>query len=238
MIDERNALVKECDNPDTKRKIDAINIEIAFVEAEEIRGKLVEHFKYFSDNPEKIDISRMWKLMKKLSPTAKRNHSGKRITGAREIKTLLAKEYKERLRSRPQRPDLKVMGRRKKRIIQLKMKLAESRESPDWTMDDLDEALRKLKNNKSRDFEGYINEIFKKNVIGSDLKKSLLIMFNKLRRSKLIVEFMNWANVTTVPKKGSRVELKNERGIFRVSVVRSILMGLIYNSKYTAIDKK
>ena len=169
LIDERNALLKDCDNPDDKRKLDKLNIEIASIEAEENRGKLMENFKYFSDNPEKIDMSKMWKLMKKLwpkhgnnLPTAKRNHKGKLVTGAREIKSLLGKEYRERLRSRPLRPDLLAMGRNKRKIFQLKMKLAERRESPDWTMNDLDKALGKLKNNKSRDFEGYINEIFKK----------------------------------------------------------------------------
>ena len=49
---------------------------------------------------------------------------------------------------------------------------------------------------------------------------------------------MNFANITSVPKKGSRVELKNQRGIFRVPVVRSILMLMIYGSKYPEIDKK
>ena len=44
---------------------------------------------------------------------------------------------------------------------------------------------------------------------------------------------MKVANITTVPKKGS-----NERGIFRVSVIRSILMRLIYDSKYPEIDAK
>ena len=48
---------------------------------------------------------------------------------------------------------------------------------------------------------------------------------------------MNNANITTVPKKGPTTDLKNQRGIFRVSVVRSILMRLIYNSKYFNIDK-
>ena len=61
------------------------------------------------------------------------------------------------------------------------MKLAESNPSTDWTMSDLDRALADLKNNKSRASEGLINEIFKKEVIGSDLKKSLLLMFNKCR---------------------------------------------------------
>ena len=49
---------------------------------------------------------------------------------------------------------------------------------------------------------------------------------------------MNFANVTTVPKKGSKLMLKNERGIFRVSVIRSILMSLIYETKYFEIDSR
>ena len=91
-------------------------------------------------------MKKLWPKHGNNLPTAKRNHRGKLITGAREIKSLLAKEYRERLRSRPHRPDLKAIGRRKKRIFQLKMKLAESRESSDWTMDDLDKVLRKIIN--------------------------------------------------------------------------------------------
>ena len=39
-------------------------------------------------------------------------------------------------------------------------------------MEDLEKVLRDLKEKKSRDFEGLINEIFKLEVIGDDLKKS------------------------------------------------------------------
>ena len=126
---------------------------------------------------------------------------------------------------------------RRKIIFKLKMKLASMKQSPDWSMADLDLALSNLKNNKSRDPNGYINEIFKDGVIGENLKKSLLLMMNKLKKGKLIPKVMNVANVTTVPKKGSRILLKNERGIFRVSVLRFILMRLIYNIKYPTIDK-
>ena len=59
-----------------------------------------------------------------------------------------------------------------------------------------------------------INEIFKLNVIGDDLKKSLLVMCNNLKKQGLIPKLMNIANITSVPKKGSRVVLKNERGNF------------------------
>ena len=47
---------------------------------------------------------------------------------------------------------------------------------------------------------------------------------------------MDYANVTTVPKRGSPFLLENERGIFRVSVLRYVLMRLIYNDKYPVVD--
>ena len=65
-----------------------------------------------------------------------------------EIKTLLAKEYRERLRSRPIRPHMKSMKYRKKRIFQMKI----AKRSPDWTMKNRDDVLSKLKNNKCRDY--------------------------------------------------------------------------------------
>ena len=48
----------------------------------------------------------------------------------------------------------------------MKIKLAESKASKSWTLSDLDIALGNLKNGKSRDPDGLLNEIFKKNVIG------------------------------------------------------------------------
>ena len=113
---------------------------------------------------------------------------------------------------------------------------AKDRNTSDWTLNYLEIALAKLKNNKARDNDGLINEIFKKEVIGDDLKMSLLKMFNKMKSEGQIANFMNTANITTVHKMGSRVELKNEHGIFRVSVVRSILMRMIYNDNYPVID--
>ena len=212
-------------------------------EAEENRKVIIENFQQLSENPENIKMQEMWKLMKRIwpieaptKPTAKRNKRGKIVSSSNEIKQVLAKEYKDRLRSRPARPDLVAMKKRKRIIFKMKIKLAESRKSKPWTMIELENALSNLKNNKSRDFEGLINEIFKINVIGVDLKNSLLIMFNKLKCKKMIPNFMRFANITTVPKKGSRIEPKNERGIFRISVLRYILMRMIYNMKYPAID--
>ena len=90
----------------------------------------------------------------------------------RDIKLLLSQEYKHRLRNRPFRPDLESINLRKKKIFEIKMKIASSKRSPDWTMAQLERALSSLKKNKSRDYQAFINEIFKICVIGDNLKKS------------------------------------------------------------------
>ena len=226
------------------RELHIIDHKISLLEAQDNRKKIMSNFKCFSDNPENINMGKMWKILKKLwpkynsIPKAKKNHVGKIISKPQEIKDLMKKEYIERLRKRPIRPDMKTSLRKRKDIFIQKLELAKSKKSPEWTMKNLNLAIAKLKNDKSRDFEGYSNELFKNNVIGIDLKMSLLIMFNQIKKNCFIPKFMKCANITTVPKKGSQIELRNERGIFRVSVLRSILMNLIYERKYQEIDAK
>ena len=58
-------------------------------------------------------------------------------------------------------------------------------------------------------------------------------MFNNLKKEKFIPAFMKYANITTVPKKGSLLELENKRGIFRVDILRSILMKMMNNQNFT-----
>ena len=61
-------------------------------------------------------------------------------------------------------------------------------------------------------------------------------MFNNLKDKGEIPDFMKVATIATIPKKGSKFLLKNERGIFILSAVRTILMRLLYNTKYKIID--
>ena len=49
--------------------------------------------------------------------------------------------------------------------------------------------------------------------------------------------FMRKASVSTIPKKGSKLLLKNERGIFIVNCLRSILLRLIYYSKQPMLEQ-
>jgi hypothetical protein len=140
LINKRNSLVGMKKN---MKQVEDLNKAISEMEAEDNREKILEHFKCYSDDPERINVTQMWKTVSKLwpkcgttLPTAKKNHRGKIISGPRELKKLLAKEYKERLRSRPVRPDLLPLENLKKTIFKLEMKLAELNKSPECAVSD------------------------------------------------------------------------------------------------------
>ena len=119
--------------------------------------------------------------------------------------------------------------------LALQMKLAMSSTSNPWSLGDLEKVLKSLKNNKARDDHGHCYEIFKYG--GNSLKVSLLNLFNKIKSEKTFPTIMQQANITSLWKrKGDKLDLDNDRGIFNVPKIRSILDKLIYNDIYPIID--
>ena len=105
-------------------------------------------------------------------------------------------------------------------------------------MKHLEKVLKSLKKDKSRDPNGWINELFQGGVAGEDLKRSMLNLFNKIKADNYIPEFIRKADITTIYKgKGEKCDLQNDRGIFLVTIFRSILMRLIFIDKYPEIDQ-
>ena len=193
LIGERNKLKKlqEQDKTNTIYEDNIIQLEeqIAEILAKEQMNK-INQFKKFSVTYGSVSISEMWKLKKKLwpkkrpsLPTGKYNHQGQLVTAPEDIKQLLKKEYGERLRTRPYHPNLENLDELKGEAFKVKLAEAKNNESADWSMLDLENVLKDIKQNKSRDIDGLNRNIFHLNCIGSDLKKSLLVMFNKLKKS-------------------------------------------------------
>ena len=135
------------------------------------------------------------------------------------------------------KPELHGFKIIKENLFDIRLKLAEAKMSDLWNMNDLEQAVKALKNNKSRDPNGWINELFMDGIAGNNLKLSLLHIFNKIKEENKIPGFIRRADVSTIYKgKGSKKELVNERGIFVVSILRSILMRLIYSDYYSILD--
>lgn len=120
----------------------------------------------------------------------------------------------------------------------MRMKLASKNKTPEWTMEDLDVVLKGLKKNKSRDALGYLNELFRPEVIGDDLKLAILKLMNKIKEKQQYPTSLELCNISSIFKqKGSKNEFDQYRGIFRVLVFRAILERLIYNDEYANIDE-
>ena len=96
-------------------------------------------------------------------------------------------------------------------------------------MKHLEEEMKILKKKKCRDPQGNVNELFKCEAAGSDLKKSILHMMNRTKARLEIPSMMMDVNVVMIPKpnKPNSHDLANQRGIFLLSVYRSILMKML-----------
>ena len=127
----------------------------------------------------------------------------------------------------------------KTELWKLRYEYLKERKSEPWNIKDLESMLKNLKNNKSMDPNGMINELFKEGYIGTDLKEALLKLFNGVKDNLFIPMFMTLSNITTIyKKKGSRFDLNNDRGIFILTVMKKMLDKLIYADNYDEIDAK
>ena len=198
----------------------------------------------FADNQGSFNINGMWNIKKKVfpkiaqsKPTGKKNIAGQIITNPDGLKKLYLETFVHRLRHRPIREDLEELKSLKESLFQMRLMLTRKTKSESWNINQLEKVLSSLKGNKARDPHGMINELFKPGVIGQDLKQSLLQLLNGIRYNCFIPDFVEWANIAAVYKgKGDRLDLDNDRGIFLVTVIRSILMRMMYTDKYEMVD--
>ena len=110
--------------------------------------------------------------------------------------------------------------------------------TPQWTLFHLENALKRLKSNKTRDPHGMINELFKTGLIGFDLKSGILMLLNGIKDCMKIPEFMQWANITSIHKKnGPKNLMDNQRGIFGLASLKKVLDNILFHEYYPEIDK-
>ena len=63
-------------------------------------------------------------------------------------------------------------------------------------------------------------------------------MFSKIKNEVSFPEFMEFVNIISIYKgKGQKIDLQNERGIFIINVLKSILMKMVWNDVYPILDK-
>jgi hypothetical protein len=83
---------------------------------------------------------------------------------------------------------------------------------------------KSLKNRKARDELGLVHELFKPPYAGNDVYLSLSKMFSEIKHHLRIPTFFEKMLITSIYKnRGLKSDLSNERGIFKVAKLRSML---------------
>ena len=160
------------------------------------------------------------------------------MTSHRDLQKLYLDTFVHRLRHRPIKEDYAEVFVLKEQLCKLRLEFTNMNKSPPWTKLQLLKVLSSLKNNKSRDPLGIVNELFKPGVAGDKLISSLLIMFNRIKIEMIFPEFMRLANICSIYKgRGERMLLESERGIFIVNCFRNILMKMVYQDECAIVDK-
>ena len=100
------------------------------------------------------------------------------------LRNLYLDTYVDRLRHREMQPEFSEVYSMKTTLWEYNYEMLKSKKSHNWEMTNLEMVLKNLKKNKSRDPDGFINDIFKPNVIGNNLKDGLLLLANGIKSSE------------------------------------------------------
>ena len=239
---------KELKNNPTKnniKELEKIEEELAEKYAEDNYNKIKDKTEGIDCEDGGLNSGTLWNLKKDLFPTCrdpptamKDPVSGNLLTNEAKIQKVAIDVFTKRLENRPMKEDLNHIREAKEKLCQNILKIAQRKKTPPWKMKDLDRVLTKLKKRKSRDPLGLANDIFHPAVAGDDLKIAILKLMNRIKDEQKYPECLELCNVSSIwKKKASRHDFDSYRGIFRVTVFRSILDSLIYNDEVMNIDK-
>ena len=75
----------------------------------------------------------------------------------------------------------------KEELCKERLEVARDNKSPKWTIKDINTATKHLKNNKSRDPYGHINELFHSDTAGNDLTEAITLLMNKIKFEQIFL---------------------------------------------------
>ena len=115
-----------------------------------------------------INIAKTWNLKKKLAPKnsidppmAKKYAFGNLVTDKDNLENLYLQTYVDRLKPNMIVDGLENLEDMKEFLYQMRYDLCKDKKSPDWSKDEFEKVLKSLRNNKARDANGHVYELFK-----------------------------------------------------------------------------
>ena len=130
--------------------------------------------------------------------------SGNPVTPNQALKKLYISTYINRLSPRSMKSELLDVFWLKTNLWDIRIKNIAKNRTESWTPQNLTNVLSKLKNNKSLDPLGMVNEVFKPGYIGQDLFTAILKLFNLCKINQNIPTQLTHSNITSVYKTRGR----------------------------------
>lgn len=242
LLEERRNL-KSKNDAESKIKLQKIENELSEKCAEKNFQFIKNEIKGIHSEEGGVNSNKLWKLKNKMIskprdlPSAKVDQFGNIVATEAAYKKLNVDTYKNRLREREVKAGKEKMHEYNMELFELNRKIAKSNKTKPWTNKQVIKVLRSLKKGKSRDPWGLSNELFRPDVASSDLVEAITNLMNEIKRQGKVPEMLKLANISSFYKgKGAKNDIENERGIFRIVILRYILDRLIYNDEYEGID--
>ena len=245
LMEEKKILLKKRGiSVEEKVRVLEIDEEITQECEDKEYDKLVKTLGELESETGQTNNTNIWRQLRKSYPkkskpipTGIKNIKGKVITNPDEKKKITLNHFRHRMRKRPRKQEVKDILYDQEQLFEVRLKHAKENKSDDFHGGELEKVLKNLKGGKSKDPDGFICELFQSDIIGSDLRKSLLVMFNKMKSQISVPECLRMANITILHKKKCRLDLNNWRGIFVCSILRTILMKLIHHRIYEKVNE-
>ena len=225
-----------------KLVLDEISEKISDICAAKNKDIVKDHVGIKDDSIEGFSQLKAWEMKKRLCPkntldppAALKDKHGNLVTEKEALEKLYIETYVERLQPNIISEGLENIEKLKNYLFDLRYETAKEAPVKEWSKDDLEKVLKSLKNNKARDAHGHTFELFKHG--GSDLKMSILKMFNLIKKKQVYPDILTPSNITSIYKlRGEKSDLNSHRGVFNVVKLRSLLDKLVYEANYQIID--
>ena len=128
---------------------------------------------------------------------------GNLITEDEAIKERALEVFEKRLEGNEMANSLKDLETDTNKLCKLRLKLAKMKKTKPWDMEDLKFALKGLAKDKSRDADGYANELFAITVAGDDLMLAVLKLLNCIKDRQQFPKSFEKCNITPLHKSKS-----------------------------------
>ena len=148
--------------------IESIEESIALKNGEKYAETVKDHVANICSIDGSFRNNKMWKLKQRViprlkdKPSAKKDTDGLLVTNPMLLKGLYLETYKDRLRHSEILPHLAKLKILREELFRRRLEKCKAEKSPDFTLNDLDKVLAKLKTGKACDANGFVNEMFKK----------------------------------------------------------------------------